>query len=273
MKIRIASDLHLEGFRGMHMDRVELNFLPRDARDCESVLALTGDISSDKDQLYAFLEYVTPRFKRVFFVPGNHEYYRHDYVEWNAEMQDMLGGIDGLSFVTGGVNSTVYNDTKFIMSTLWADGGILPSDHLNVESGLADFMLIKLDKHRFKVQDMINIYKQNRQGIEDELKASDGMPTVLLTHHLPTRKCVHSSYLSPTSDGINGGFVGNCEYIMATYRPKLWIHGHTHKHVDIMFFDTNVLANPCGYRKEYSDPDNVFFDKQTFCPRPFYAHI
>ena len=77
--IRIASDLHLEGFAQRNPETLGIDFLPRDDRDAESILVLAGDISSIPDQLVNFIQVCQKRFPQVIFVPGNHEYYKHDY--------------------------------------------------------------------------------------------------------------------------------------------------------------------------------------------------
>lgn len=83
LKIQLASDLHLEGFKVAGLERFqeilrdrfgvgEDGTLPA-VGDC---LALLGDIGYPTEHiLHDFLLQQASRFRTVLFLPGNHEYY------------------------------------------------------------------------------------------------------------------------------------------------------------------------------------------------------
>ena len=70
------------------MESLIVDVLPADPQDAESVLVLAGDVSADPNQLLEFLRLVEVRFRKVIYIPGNHEYYRHEYHAWNKTMDD-----------------------------------------------------------------------------------------------------------------------------------------------------------------------------------------
>lgn len=262
--IRVASDLHLEGFYGRNPETLVIDFIPSDPRDVESVLVLAGDISSIPDQLVSFLQVCLQKFPQVLFVPGNHEYYRHDYLAWNAEMTDrFLKYCPGLHFANGEVGYTEILNVRYIYGTMWGDGGPTLADQAQVGFYLNDFRLISNgDKFkRFTVQDMVEVHKKQKSSINEYLKMPFEGRTVVVTHHLPSRRLVSKRFWpSNGSDGANGGFVGECDSPILAYdhAPELWIHGHTHDTIDTKLWDTRIVCNPAGYRGEWISPFNSF---------------
>jgi calcineurin-like phosphoesterase family protein len=268
--IRIASDLHLEGFVQRNPETLAIDFLPRDDRDPESILVLAGDISSAPDQLVGFLQVCLQRFPQVIFIAGNHEYYKHDYKAWNSEMSDRFQRYcPGLIYALGAVGYVEIEDVRFIYGTLWGDGGPTLGDEGKVGFYLNDFRLISNGetsrgsaKLRFTVQDMKRIYQEQKATIDEYLKMRFSGKTVVITHHLPSRRLVSERFLERDgSDGANGGFVGDCDSILAyDHAPDLWIHGHTHDTIDTKLWETRIICNPCGYRGEWNTKFNTFME-------------
>ena len=271
--IRIASDLHLEGMLGRNAETLVIDFLPRDQRDAESILVLAGDISSDPAQLVVFLHACQQQFPRVLFIPGNHEWYRHDYLAWNAEMADRFEEYcPGLVYAIGHVGYFELEDPKvrFIYGTLWGDGGPTLADQAQTGFCLNDFRLITNGYHpdhggrlRFTVQDMMSEHKKQKAEIADYLDQSFGGRTVVVTHHMPSRRLVSKRFWpSDGSDGANGGFASNCDNLIATKEPWLWIHGHTHDTIDTELWKTRIVCHPAGYRGEWVSPYNSFMTSE-----------
>jgi predicted phosphodiesterase len=268
--LRIVSDLHLEGFAQRNPETLAIDFLPRDNRDPETILVLAGDISSDPTQLVGFIQCCQQRFPQVIFVPGNHEYYKHDYPSWNAEMGDRFEQYcPGLIYALGNVGYFDLEEPKIriIFSTLWGDGGPTLADQGAVGWYLNDFRLIGngVTDHgtarlRFTVQDMMRIHLGQKSKIDAYLREPFSGKTVVITHHLPSRRLVSARFWpGDGSDGANGGFVGDCDDILAyDHAPDLWIHGHTHDSVDTMLWQTRIICNPAGYRGEWMSKFNTF---------------
>jgi hypothetical protein len=278
--IRIASDLHLEAFYGRDYETLGIDFLPKDERDAESILVLAGDISSHPEQLLGFLNVCCKRFARVYFVPGNHELYKHDIVSYPKEILDAimnrreLGAFANLETAMSGVSYEELNDLKirFIFGTLWADGG--PNDWARAEVSryLNDFRLITkgmtpLSTARipFKLADMVKIHKEHKAKIEKYLKQPFDGRTVVITHHLPSRRLVSARFWpGGGSDGANGGFASDCDNLIALHEPWLWIHGHTHDRISTKLWNTQIECNPAGYRGEWNTPHNMFHSAPVF---------
>ena len=263
--IRIGSDFHLEGFCGLDEEKLALDFLPKDDRDKDSILVLAGDISSIPDQLIAFLSVCEKRFKHTVYVPGNHEVYRHNINAWDEEMRRRFDTELANTFATTTreVRSVDICGVRFIYGTMWGDGGPTLEDQARTGFYLNDFRLIRVDEGfvRFTVQDMVAQFKMAKQGIEQALASPFDGKKVVVTHHLPSRRLVSKRFWpSDGSDGANGGFVGNCDDILAKTEiaPDLWIFGHTHDTVDTELWRTRAVCNPAGYRGEWVSPYNSF---------------
>lgn len=270
--LRIASDLHLEGFQGRNPDTLALDFLPKDERDASSILILAGDISSAPTQLAFFLRACIERFPHVIFVPGNHEYYRHNFDAWNRKMNDDLPQLNQhggghLHFSTQGMKITDIWGVRFIFGTMWADGGPTLHDQAVTGHYLNDFRVIQCDSsssihpRRFTVQDMQAQFKSSKAELEKYLSAPYDGKTVVVTHHLPSRRLVSARFWpGDGSDGANGGFVGNCDDLLAKTEsaPWLWVHGHTHDTLDTELWQTRIVCNPAGYRGEWQTKFNTF---------------
>lgn len=279
MHLRIASDLHLEQYFGKDAGYLLDALVPPGEHDDKSMLVLAGDISSQPDQLVSFLTRAVARFNGVVYVPGNHEFYRHDYFEWCAQMESRLQQLTehGLLFATRDVRVTELPEVRLVYGTLWGDGGYTLADQGQVGFYLNDFRLIRFGTHadhgsvqRFRVEDMVSMFKVQRRDIELALNARVEVPTVVITHHMPSRRLVSKRFW-PTdgSDGANGGFVGDCENIICTLEPKVWIHGHTHDTIDTMLWKTRVVANPSGYHGEFKGVQTM----NTYNDGPKYIEL
>ena len=279
--IRICSDLHLEAFLGRNVETLAVDFLPKDARDPESILVLAGDISSQPEQLLEFLHVCCKRFPKVYYVAGNHEWYKHDYVAYTKEItsaihnrQSVHGAMLNLEFALTNVSYEELEDLKlrFIFAPLWADGGPTEKDRTQVGFFLNDFRLItngmtakSTTRIPFTVSDMIKEHTAQKGQIEEYLKTPFAGRTVVITHHLPSRRLVSKRFW-PTdgSDGANGGFASNCDNMIAVHEPWLWIHGHTHDTLDEVLWKTRVVCNPAGYRGEWHSPHNTYHVEPKF---------
>lgn len=270
--IRVASDLHLEGFTGRNPDTLLIDFIPADERDAESVLVLAGDISSSPDQLFGFIRAACEKFQHVIFVPGNHEYYKHNYDAWNKVMYERLAEFKNLHLALGCVDSVEIEGVRYVFGTLWGDGGFTLGDQGRVGFYLNDFRLIERvmqnngsgrSFRKFTVQDMMEISKQQKTAIRFVLENKFDGKTVVITHHLPSRRLVSKRYLERDgSDGANGGFVTDCDNMICTLEPWLWIHGHTHDTIDTELWKTRIVCNPAGYRGEYATNFNTYMTSE-----------
>lgn len=247
MYLRVCSDLHAEQFYGKDISTLAEELIPSHILDVNSILVLAGDISSKGDQLLQLMGSWRPRFRHIVFVCGNHEWYKHDMKSYGAWLDAEFATMDDVSAATTQVQCVIVDGVRFIMGTLWADGGQTAYDAMNVSKGLWDFRIIQNDGYAFGVSDMVKLHKRMKKDITSFLSAKSHSPTIVVTHHMPSYRLCHPRF----GGEINGGFASNCDAILASDdAPNMWIHGHTHDTIDMQLFNTRIVCNPRGYRGE-----------------------
>lgn len=262
--IRVASDLHLEQLVGTRIGHLIDQFIPADPRDSESILALAGDISSKPIQLLEFLHELnnSGRFLKIYFIPGNHEFYGHDMAGWTMNILANLGGyFEGegtLEFPGCGVGYEELDGLRIIHATLWADGGATIAEEGAVGYCLNDFRVIKLGDKRFTVENMRVLHKAQKEKIEELLKMPFDGKTAVITHHMPSYQLCHPRF----GGEINGGFASHSDNLLNDdHSPDVWIHGHTHDTTDHMLHGTRIVCNPSGYHREWGTQYTQFGPK------------
>jgi predicted phosphohydrolase len=264
MKINYCSDLHLE-FR----DKVNI-FKPN-----ADVLCLAGDICAcgtkeDFAKFIAFLKWVTPQYKYVIHVAGNHEYYTVGETKitiWNT-MQEINKRFKRLStifknyiFLNNEVVVLTIGGKKygFIGTVLWAD--VNPKDYKELSEYINDYHNIYVAKSgkpvKFTIQDMTSMFKKNRLFLAKavEMTKKTRIPYVLITHHKPIAD-------TKDRDIFTQAYEVNVAPMLKQSRIKLAIHGHTHKHYNRTLYGIQFVSNPKGYVKQ-----------QTFFEEALYIEI
>ena len=88
MKLQFMSDLHINNYNGM------FEVIPSAPN-----LALIGDIcDAYNPKLYKFLTSVAGQFERVFYTPGNHEYYGNYLENTDIYLSEMCKEV-GIEFL------------------------------------------------------------------------------------------------------------------------------------------------------------------------------
>jgi Icc-related predicted phosphoesterase len=82
------------------------------------------------------------------------------------------------------------------------------------------------------------------EWLQKKLVERHAGPTVVITHHAPSRKSIHSRF---SSSLLNACFVSDVEHLLNGRRVCLWVHGHTHDSFDYVLNGTRVVCNPRGY--------------------------
>jgi len=229
MKLRLLSDLHLEGYSNYY----HLFDQPAD------VLILAGDIHVGFNNVEDVLAYASTKYDHVIYLPGNHEYYKHDMKEL-----DNLNVPCNVHFLNPG--SVVINKVKFIGATLWTNFNHDPVSIDMAQRCINDFRVIK----GLTTTQAVRRYDKELGFIKRELDVYHQGPRIVVTHFLPAQACIHPRYLSDTS-GINDYFANhNDEYIAGLQNVPYWFFGHTHDHIDTKLGSTRLISNPLGYSHE-----------------------
>ncbi len=242
MKILILSDLHNEFSQ----------FEP--VKTDADVVVLAGDIDNG-DAGVVWARQAWPD-RKIIYVAGNHEYYGGDFNETltvlrrSAAAQDVLLLEEGEAVIAG---------VRFLGTTLWTDFEFFGADNKQsaMEEGqrrLTDFRLISYAAEQFTPAHAVGLHKRSLAWLTARLGEPFAGPTVVITHHLPSRKSVPPRF---TDTPLSACFVSNLDRLFG--RMDLWIHGHTHDSFDYVASGTRVVCNPRGYVTAHR-AENAGFD-------------
>lgn len=249
------SDVHLEFFD--NPQKIDLlNIKPY-----APYLIIAGDIDNICNQVQhkyeRFLTRISPLFKYVFIISGNHEYYdNHEYYKTIGENQNQDKDIDfdkwlkyiedNIRIITKKFDNIIYlqnesfdipnTDIMIFGTTLWSK--ISKDEEYKVSSTLSDYTYIP----NFNVNKSTELFNQSINLLTTALEKNKDKRFIIISHHLPSydlipTKYKYSSYNSAYANNIT--FI-NDEHIVA------WVAGHTHCPMESGKFH----VNPIGYPKE-----------------------
>ena len=260
MRLQLLSDLHLERAP---------DWQPKPLRDID-VLVLAGDIGSYQTGSWLAsddfgLRRFSPRapgapWKRVLYLPGNHEFDSHDYDVVHARLRALCDelGIEWLERST-----IVIGDVRFVGATLWADFDALATREASLAAQLkqrekafraANYYLRKYTT--FKGGEPVLAEGWREMSLADQAWLGEALrqpfdgTTVAVTHFAPTLRSADPRY------GLVPGTAGFCNS-MDDFLPlaDFWLHGHLHCCNDYVVggerdgraWSCRVVANPLGY--------------------------
>ncbi|MFP5406844.1 MAG: metallophosphoesterase, partial [Gammaproteobacteria bacterium] len=233
MRLNILSDLHLS--------RGALDLPVTDA----DVVVLAGDLARPKEAI----AWASGFDKPVIYVAGNHEFYGGELAATVAELRELCAGtpvhlLDNDELVIAGV--------RFLGSTLWTDfmlfgeGDERQAAIAEAQSFMRDFSRIRTGESPqalFTPLASAALFETNARWLAERLAAPHDGPTVVVTHHAPSRLSIHPRF---AGSRLNACFVSDAAYLLDGSRAQLWIHGHTHDSFDYQLNGTRVLCNPRG---------------------------
>lgn len=247
MKIRLVSDIHTEFFNLDEIEQEALKILPKLKEDPQTILILAGDIGSMNKpaNLAAFIDEVTPRFKWIYYIPGNHEYYGGNLNSTPDVIRILIKPHKNISFGTMDDFWMPEENLHIHMATLWTDyDNGNPLSMAEAERRMNDYRHINIGKRAVNPIDLLHIHKSTVEHLSSLTEPGD----IIVTHHMPSFQSVPESY---KFERVNGAYASNLEELILKNKPKIWMHGHTHDACDYMIGETRILCNPRGYGNQY----------------------
>lgn len=260
MRIQIVSDIHLE----FHPLKKIYSFIKPTA----PILCILGDLCCCEDletkKILNFFNEVSPLFKLIIWIPGNHEYYQDKggdrkctTAAIDRRCRRICSGFSNINFLK---NQCLEYESKkvlyrFICSTLWSH---IPSSlGKSVQSYMSDYDKIyvwsKKDKSPRKITYRdVNLWHRkcvkfikleiDKTKRKKKLKKYKDVKAIVLTHHKPfltasdyTNDIEKVAYESDQTD------IFNCPHV------NFWGYGHTHRAYKNHMCDTLIVSNPKGY--------------------------
>lgn len=250
MKLQLLSDLHLE-FRPYTFELADADAVII-AGDC-------GPILNVENKLSAILKSIPVP---VFVVLGNHDVYGTAMtIDDNGVLQPspyIRAFFNRFPHVTLLHNTvTMFKGVCIAGTPLWTDFscyGESEKAQLAAARGISDFYstLVHADtpsgpsRRLLRPEDLLLSFQGTIDWLRDVLREYTAVPTVVVSHWLPSTKCITLFFRQPQFMPLNPYFASNCEQLMGR-NLKAWAYGHTHVPSDLVISGTRVVSNPRGY--------------------------
>eukprot|EP00768_Dysnectes_brevis_P006257 gnl/Dysnectes_brevis/4854_a6724_758.p1 GENE.gnl/Dysnectes_brevis/4854_a6724_758~~gnl/Dysnectes_brevis/4854_a6724_758.p1 ORF type:complete len:315 (-),score=15.31 gnl/Dysnectes_brevis/4854_a6724_758:47-991(-) len=277
IKVQYASDLHLEfGWEDSDPYSPLFSSLLTPVGD---VLVLAGDISvaavpiggktslsAPIKALEAFFKHISPLFKHIIYVPGNHEFYNPTRIRQHITITEALHNLSILCSSFPNIhllnNTTISlfdGQIRFVGTPLWSE--IPPTEVYKLQTYLRDFHCIYTQDSAGQAPSVMNVEHYNqlhREAVtflQQELpRSGSASTTVVVTHHTPF---VEGSWVKPSrgqdlklTAGFSTDLSSTIKPYMSIDHRYMWICGHTHYNwsdVSISQFPCRVVSNQKGY--------------------------
>jgi predicted phosphodiesterase len=200
--------------------------------------------------------------KPVLYVLGNHEFYGGSIDGTIGEFRRLVAGSQVRLLDT---DQVVVEGVRFLGATLWTDFKLLGEGEEQAEAIdtatrlLRDFSRVRTREAGdaiFTPRDSAELFAQQAAWLDARLDEPHDGPTVVITHHAPSRQSIHPRFAGSI---LNPCFVSDAEWLLSAGRAQLWIHGHLHDSFDYPVNGTRVVCNPRGYAKDGVN-ENALFD-------------
>jgi predicted phosphodiesterase len=244
MRLNVLSDLHLS---------VAPLAIPENDAD---LVVLAGDIARPKEAIAWASGFAKP----VLYVPGNHEFYGGSIAGTVAELKRLSAGS---TLRVLAEDEVIMQGVRFLGTTLWTDfmlfgdGDKRAAAMAEAQRFMRDFTRIRIEDATFTPEASAALFMQQASWLGSKLAERHAGPTVVITHHAPSRKSIHPRFADSL---MNACFVSDAEHLIERSGACLWIHGHTHDSFDYPVSGTRVVCNPRGYARNGVN-ENRSFDR------------
>lgn len=265
MKIQYCSDLHLE-FRENHTFIIENSI-----KVCGEILIIAGDllpISKISNPIFnEEISFLCQNFEKVFWIPGNHEYYLGFHRNENSVFKKPIPSIPNL-FMVDNYNEIIGN-TKLIFSTLWSNISEEKAPYIaQYVNDFRQILFFENDTNYAKlleIKDFNNLHQIALDFLKSEIKIAQEekklgkiQKIVVATHYVPTKKNYPEKYRESI---INEAFVVELDDFILKSEIDYWIHGHHHfNHGNFMLSNTKICTNQLGYVK-YNEHEKFSWER------------
>jgi predicted phosphodiesterase len=201
--------------------------------------------------------------KPVIFVAGNHSFYGAHLHGLSIELKKVAAEYQNIHFLDN--SSVVIGDVRFIGATLWTSFTLFGNEMAMIGTclhqaklAMNDFRCIRFGSTGWMTpSDSVKLHRVSASYIADELRKPFDGKTVVVTHHLPSKKLVAKKY---ENDLLSAAFASNLDSLVE--QADLWIAGHTHVGFDTMIGKCRCIFNPKGYPDRKGGSENTSFNSK-----------
>lgn len=240
---QVISDIHLEMYpQGYNVP------IPTPKAD---ILILAGDIGNVyKRTLDRFLSRISPLWKHIYYVLGNHEFYHpyHGIDRMLSNYEALIAHYSNIELLYKG-KVCYENGYTLIGCTLWSEP--TESDQLN------DFKKIHGPNHKaITLSEFRDMHYSERDWLVESIKSRPSEKIIVVTHFPPVQNTSHPKYASQ-DDSIKSYFMNNlldtCSELTIHENVHAWVYGHTHYSNRFTYKGTLCISSQVGYMDEEQD--------------------
>lgn len=254
MRLHVLSDLHTEFDRLLPFVASETN---------ADAIVLAGDVGVHTHGIEWAVGQSAFDGKTILYVLGNHEFYGAEYFGIRRQCRAFVADLQakGVSVFLLDDDVLIIDGVRFIGSTLWSDYRLFGEENMQIcmleaKRGMTDHQAVRFSERgavdEFVMKNSLflpvhaeRLHRRAKAFLVGELAKPFSGKTVVITHHLPSRKSVSTRF---DSDLLSAAFASNLDSLVE--QADVWIHGHTHTPFDYFLGDCRVVCNPRGYPSE-----------------------
>ena len=247
LKVQVFSDIHIELWN-------KLPELPIKSK----YLFLAGDICKLRHPLfYKFFDYCSERWEKVFYVPGNHEFYdnRKNYNELDFEYNHNLSQrYKNIYYLNN--NSAPLDESINVYGSIFWTNPMFESTYqaktlINDYNSISYFNKSARQLEDWNLNYVREISNQSYALLHKHLNETN-KKTIVVTHFPPFRTGSSNPKYDNDNPIIKSYFSWPDEMLknIKLNNVPLWISGHTHWSYDYEKFGKRFISNQLGYRSE-----------------------
>ena len=263
MTIYMTSDLHVDHYIN---HRVSLENYIYNALKPADVLCVAGDTCDDPHLFVEFYKAVSPRYKKIFVVFGNHDltvhnesYFRNNpFTETQAKLDFLkaevskLGNVSILDGTVEEFEGVKFGGTMAFNDWTWAFN-LNPDPDGNIPKFLYNW------HYWFDYVNWNYMNNKHPEILGSEMKKLDHVvaqkPDIIMTHYIPLFFGVEKEYYY--SESTTYFYFNGEKYLDQLKDQSIWLAGHTHsvRTKDLLQGDGRTIhlkLNPVGYPDEDS---------------------
>lgn len=240
------SDVHTEMYKSNPLKIKKFEITP-----IAPYLILAGDIGHPFSQIYHdFLAMLSPLFKHIFIVSGNHEYYQTPSAKkmhipdefWmdvvDMKIQEICESFDNITYLNNSIYDIPDTNITIFGGTFWTN--VKDEEKYYVRQYLVDYREIP----NFNLDTGIQKHITSCNVLEQYINSKSNANFIVVSHHLPSYSLINEKYLN-IKPPLNSAYATDIP-IANHPRIKAWVAGHTH----IPIQKGKFYVNPIGYPGE-----------------------
>lgn len=251
-RFQLVSDLH-----------IEFGVINRVQRFANNLL-LAGDIGYPETPAFKeYLQYCSQTFDKVFYVPGNHEYYQlwkktgaFQTIDELNQVIDRVFGEIGSNLINLNNRSYDYDpNLKIVGTTLWSH---IRQDAMKINDS---YQIFKAPLENITFEDTNRMHSESVRFLEGEITKAkiDGKRLLVMTHHLPSYQLILEKYRDKKYAKMNCHFYSDLDHLI-TSPVVAWCAGHSHGFNHQVINGVQTFVNAYGYPNENRNGSSLDFN-------------